>query len=250
MTGEEVLGDSRPFAQVVVYPYSSNIGLDSTRTALESRLSVMSKMSLDATALVQIEHPHTQIAIPGETPFDDLPNTTDLMVKRSKDLHDIPDDSLVPLHRVSDGRSLNNTYLQSQGIQEHFEGDSDGVLVVTLAYHAARVARVLKAFGMKPEFTTVEAIMQEAGIHTYDRYFPVTNGLKMTEFVARCMTNGIFLPKGQLPNKLMERTGPRIVDIIEGEDGQLKLENKYANKKRAELEAKLAAMARTETRAA
>lgn len=241
LTGEQVFDPMLGIRDVVPYPYCTNVRIG-PGNELESHLSVMSEMSIRAAILVQAEHPEAKIVIPGESPFlrEGLTNTTDHMADMALEAG-VAEGALVRLYEVGRfGRGLDNTYLQSRAVGEHFEGRSDdGALVIPLRYHQARVTRALKAFGMTPDFVTVESVLHEAGIHEYDRYLPVIDGLQAGEERARKLTNGIHLPKGQLINFLMKVPviggGPRVVDVIEKPDGELVLEDTTARKKVVQL---------------
>jgi hypothetical protein len=233
LTGQEAFDSSRRVEYIVPYPHSSNIGLDQSGQ-LKPFLSKLSLMSIDAAVAVWENRPEARIVIPGETLYgEDLDTTSDLMVTRAKEISEITDDSLLPLYTLFGKRGLNNTYLQTEALMQFFTGISTGVLGITLDYHKERTIRTLKAFDMKPDFVTAESVLDAKGITKYDRYRRVIAGLWKTEMLARLMPTGNR--KGALPNFLMEHTGPRIVDIVEDEDGRLKLENDFAHKKQARL---------------
>ncbi len=239
LTGETVL--EAPINNVIVYPYCSNVGLDH-EGELETYLSIMSTMSIDAGIELGLQDQSRKLTLPGETPFEDLANTTDLMGARATHAG-IAEGALDRLYSLNDGRPLNNTYLQSQGVKEHNDDkneDLDSSVVVALDYHIARVCGAMAAFQAAPRFAvTVESILQARGIHDYDKYLPVIDGLRRSEKLAKLMTPKILgLDKGQIPNFAVARKGARIVDITEEPNGTFVLENDFASAKRARLEAK------------
>jgi|GEM_PF-3479442 len=246
LTGEQAFDQTLAVSDLVPYPYSTNVRIGPDNE-LESHLSVMSEMSIRAAIILQAEHPEAKIVIPGESPFlrEGLTNTTDHMADMALEAG-AEEDDLVRLYQVGRfGRGLDNTYLQSRAVGEHFEGrGGDGALVMPLRYHRERVARALNAFGMAPDFVTVESVLHEAGVHEYDKYLPVIDGLQASEARAYKLTDGIHLPKGQLINFLMKVPviggGPRVVDIIEKPNGELALEDTTARKKVVQLNKQIA----------
>ncbi len=256
LTGEQAFDPTRPVTDIVPYPYSTNVRIGPDNQ-LESHLSVMSEMSIRAAILLQAEHPQAKIVIPGESPFlkEGLTNTTDHMADMAL-AAGIEEEDLVRLYQVGrSGRGLDNTYLQSQAVTEYFDNRNDeGALVMPLRYHRERVERALRAFGLAPDFVTVESVLHEAGVREYDKYLPVIDGLQASEERARKLTDGIHLPKGQLINFLMKVPviggGPRIVDVIEKPDGEPALEDTTARKKVAQLRQQIRRNAELEAKAA
>lgn len=239
VTGERAL--EAPINNVIVYPYCSNVRLDH-EGELETYLSVMSTMSIDAGIELGLRNQNRKLTLPGETPFEDLANTTDLMGERATHAG-IAEGALDGLYNLKDGRPLNNTYLQSQGIKEHTEANDQDLgnsIVVALDYHIARVYGAMAAFQATPRFAvTVESILHARDIRDYDKYLPVIAGLRRSEKLAKLMTPKILgLDKGQIPNLAVARKGARIVDIAQEPNGTLVLENDFAAAKRARLEAK------------
>jgi len=130
-------------------------------------------MSAHAAAEIWKSHPDSQVIIPGESPFGS-PDTGDLMVDHVKTVVNedpnfagVSSDSFIAMHSLIDGRGLNNTYLQSEGIAEYLGGNSDGVLGVRLGYHW-RPQRALRTFGMTPPFVSAESILMAHGITEYE----------------------------------------------------------------------------------
>ncbi len=255
LSGKEALCEPS-ITHIDVFPYSSNIRLRSANTietfphssdnkleaanTLETYLSNISAMAIDSAIQVQLQNPYAKLVIPGETPFEDLPNTTDLMAQRAIDAG-VDKDNIVRLYTLSDGRYLNNTFLQAQGLREYHQGNTEVVLVISIDNHGRRVLSAMKAFNTTPRyFTTVESILEAQGIHDYDRYLPVINWLRRTELLTRLVSDRVGLPKGQIPNYVTGRKGPRVVDVIEVQ-GHLVKEDRFAWKKRAQLLAEAAA---------
>lgn len=217
---------------VTPFPYGSNIRLTAEGQP-ETYLSIMSAMAIDAAVQVH-EDTGARIVIPGETPFEDLPDTTRLMTERAQ-AQGVPKDMIIPLHALVDGRRLNNTYLQAQSLSEHHDL-LDDMQVIALAYHMKRVAGAVQAFGINSSFRTVESIFEDNNMSDYDKFYPLIAKLWRSELMARLITNGIGLPKGQVPNCIVKRMGARIVDIHKAEDGQLSIENDLIKRKRSKLE--------------
>lgn len=232
LPGAEALNGEPPVDNFVVYPYSSNAELDNRSTQLVSFLGVASLAAITATAEAwhRNGNPNAKIIIPGETPFEDLPNTTTLMMERAKELG-VPEEALIGLNALKNGRYLNNTYLQSEALSEYFEGsiDEGRTVVLALRYHLDRVIDALRKRGMHPEFTTVEDVLSVTGNNEYDDLLPVfSEGLRPSERIAKLITR-FTGRKGWVPNLIVRFKGARIVDL-EGEVEKPKLVNNYAKK--------------------
>jgi hypothetical protein len=251
ISSHEALNTGKKVDYVVPFPYCSNIEVDPAGQ-LRPRLSVMSNMAILAAFKTWEQHPGAKIIIPGETPFnpEEYPNTSDLMVERANELSGgtIPDGVLIPLHKLNDGkRGHDNTYLQSEGLSEHPELNTDSTIYEALDYHADRVEAALNAHGVEGDIVVIEDVLHEIGIHDYDRFAPVIDGLRRSERIVRALT---WLPgtqKGLIPNLIMKRSGPRVVDVIENDDGTLGLENVTSRKKAARLEKQIVAARQTKT---
>ena len=241
IAGSEALDPQRPIDHVVAFPHSSNIEL--ILGQIEPRLSLMSQMSIEAAATIWRQHPSSGLVIPGETCFEetDLPDTSDLMVEHIQKTSDpdANDSDLAPLHRLSDGRPLNNTYLQTMGLIEFFDGlpkQPGNILIETLEYHVARVRRTAEAYGIKANYVIAEDVLHELGVTEYDPALPViAHGTRKTEALAYLLTIGNR--KGTLMNTVMRKAGARLVDVVEDPDGNLVFENKLAKRKIATLTA-------------
>lgn len=239
LLGQEVLAGNPSYRDIVLYPYCSNVAINA-EGEIESKLSVFTEMNTDAVIELQKAHPNASVIIPGESPFGDYKNTTDLAAERLLD-GGVPENALVRLYRTKKGRGLDNTYLQAKGLKEYYgERDGDDILFSTLDYHSRRVRNAIGAFGLRASFTTAESVFAAQNIEKYEPYADIINGLKPTEVLARMMTSLVCLPKGQIPNYLMLRSGPRIVDIAQLPDGTLVLEKDFANAKVARLKAEAA----------
>jgi hypothetical protein len=137
--------------------------------------------------------------------------------------------------------------LQSEGLSEHPELNTDSTIYEALDYHADRVEAALNAHGVEGDIVVIEDVLHEIGIHDYDRFAPVIDGLRRSERIVRALT---WLPgtqKGLIPNLIMKRSGPRVVDVIENDDGTLGLENVTSRKKAARLEKQIVAARQTKT---
>lgn len=232
LTGTEVLRGVL-YKHIVVFPYSSNFKLGADGEA-EPYLSVLSKIAIDAAIGAMLSHDDAVLAIPGETPVAGRTGTTELMSDRAV-AAGVKESSIIGLRSLKDGRYLNNTYLQAHALREHFQDDTDDLLVITLEYHAKRVLGALSAFDAKPRYMSrAEDILHASGITKYDPYFELTYHERRSEFAAWLMTNAVGLPKGQIPNVFTRIKGARIADI-EHTDSGLVFVNGFANKKLAGL---------------
>jgi hypothetical protein len=235
LTGQEA--HEAPTGNIIVFPYSSNVRLG--ESGIETYLSTMSTMSIEAGILLALRGSGKRLLLPGETPFEDLANTTDLMSAKATEAG-IATEALVRLYRTAQGRPLNTTYLQSQCISERFCGTEENLentLGLALGYHSTRAYDALGAFGKPPKYmVTVESVLQACGVHEYDRCLPAINGLKRSEVIARSMTLGLLgLSDGRIPNCLVKRKGARIVDVVRTANGWI-LETDFAYAKRSRLE--------------
>lgn len=235
LTGHEVLHSSGEINYLAPYPYSSN--LEEGGIPLRSRLSVLSRISIDAAMATWKAHPESQIIIPGETTFEgDFTATTDLMIVRAKQTTDIPDSALVPLYKLPNSRGLDNTYLQTERLAQFLEAEPGNTIVIALNYHLLRVMQTARAYGLDAGFVTAESILQARGIHAYDRYFPYIEQIGNQGI--RAERNLRFVNqidrRGRLFNLLTQIGGPRIVDVVEV-DGKLQVENTFARRKLKEL---------------
>lgn len=235
LKGGEVLDPSRRVDYVVPYPYGSNIGVSSSGV-LEPRLSVLSRMSIDAAVKIFERHQMARILIAGETPYGSrgygevLPNTTDLMMLRAGENAAVGEASLVPLVGLS-GLGNNNTNLQTETVADFLTSTNarGRVLVVTLGYHLRRVAQTMGLYGLEPHFVTAESVLNAAGITSYDRYLPSIAGLEESERKIRFLNR--LDRKGRLLRLAMRVKGARLVDVEEDENGVVKLEQGYAREK-------------------
>jgi hypothetical protein len=231
LDGGTALRNSPDIEFIVPFPYGSNIEIG--QEGPEPMLSVLSLMAIDAALVVAEHHPDAKVLVAGETPYgDDLPNTTELMMRRAKQVSDRAD-AIVPVVR-SDGRPNNNTYRQAEAVAEHLREDPtagrlQNVLTIPLDYHAVRVAQTMGAYGVGSDFVTAEAIFAETGNTQYNRYDQYIDGLRASERILMRIAR-----KGFIPNLLTDLRGARVVDVIE-EDGSMKLINEIAQKRLAKL---------------
>ena len=98
-----------------------------------------------------------------------------------------------------------------------------------------RVCRAINAYKIKPIYKSAESVFTENKITDYNEYLKLTPRLRLSETFAWMITNGVGLPKGQIPNFLEQHFGPRIVDISKDNAGNLVLENGLLHRKRRKL---------------
>jgi len=240
LSGPEVLDPGFDYKYAVLYPHGSNIGIENGR--LTPRLTKLSEIAVDGAIELRKRRPDVTIVVPGESAFG-RPDTGDLMVERALETSDVPKDAFWLLHKTAKGKGLTNTYRQSQAVVEELGNEADDTVGVTDWYHWPRAKASLEALGMWLPFTTAESLLHARGIREHDRYLDLIDTLRdTTEQRAKKLTDDIHLPKGQLINALMVLTGPRIVDIIEHEDGELELENSFSRIKKPGLVLQLGLM--------
>lgn len=246
LTGNEALDSSCKVEYIVPFPYSSNLEVGAGNV-LEPRLSILSQMSIDMAIAVHEQHPDATIVIAGEACYgDEMLDTTDLMVARVLETSDVPLSALAPV-RTSKGTAPNNTYLQSEAVAHYFAGKANpqNIVVGALQYHQPRVQHTVEAYGVaSARFVTVEAVFEAAGITDYDDYLPHIRGLESSERVLRMIN--MLDGRGRLLNLAMRRSGPRLVDVVADETGELHLEQGLAKDKLAAL-TETGAVARTRT---
>lgn len=238
LTASEALNPERAIDYVVAYPHSSNIGLENGQ--IKPRLSALSGMSIQAAQYVWEQHAGSKLVLPGETCFEktDLPNTTDLMVNYLGE----DAENVAPLHTTSNGRPLNNTYLQTISVAEFFKQlpkKPQNVLIETLDYHVKRVQRTANAYGIRANYVIAEEVLEHQGVTEYAAFVPViTKGTRKTEALAYMLTVGDR--KGTIMNTVMAKAGARLVDVAKNSEGQLVFENTLAKTKLAALTAQAA----------
>lgn len=230
MSGSEALDPGQHFDFIAPHPYSSNIEFGEDGQ-LHPALSKLSQIVLDATVKAWESHPEAQMVIAGETCYPGLPTTTDLMVQRAHNVAavPIPEDAIVPLTTRDDGHGYNNTYLQTEGLADYFKtaGEDARVLSISLGYHIRRVMMTARAYGWNASFVTAEDVLHDEGVYGYDELLPFTAQLERSEKPIRLVNR--LDRKGRLFNVLMEGvgpiagTGPRVVDVVPGENGGFEL---------------------------
>jgi hypothetical protein len=235
LTGEEALALNSRVSYIAPLPYSCNIGIG-PGNELEPRLSVLSRMSIDSAVKAWEKHPDSKIVISGETDYDGLPNTTDLMAEHAQQISEIVEESIVRLNTLPDGQPLNNTYLQVESLLNYLGGADGRVLGIPLGFHLPRVMQIAGAYGFDADFVTAEAVHDAAGVSEYEVYLPHIAGLERSErmkvFVGR-LDN-----KGRLGNLLQRITGPNLVDVVETEEGY-RLEQGFTRSKQKALQRRL-----------
>lgn len=223
-----VLPKSNPeISHVVAFPYNQNLelGPDGEPAA---RLSVLSNMAVDGAVALWEENPDSQLIFPGATCFpEDLPDTADLMIERARDAG-VPEEACVGLHRLPNGRLLNDTHLQAEAVRLHFEDEplAEGAQAVTLAlaYHLKRARQACEVRDIPTDFAAVEDVLEEVGgLDEYKRYLPLFDDLKWSERALNALD--VVDPRGRLLDRWVEHAGARIVDFVEteGPDGRARL---------------------------
>jgi hypothetical protein len=216
LSGADALDPERGFDYVVAYPHSSNIYLD--HGELQPRLSVLSRMSIEAAAAVWKSQPGGHLVIPGETLFPSLSNknSTALMACCARQKTGLSDLELITLNHLGNGRPLNNTYLQTEAVataldQPFRKGGS--CLIETLDYHLERVMWTARKYEIKGDFVAAEDVLQAAGIHEYEDCYPFINaGTKNSERLAKLLAR--VDRHARAANRITEYTGGRVVDVI------------------------------------
>ncbi len=230
---------SKSVGDIVALPYSSNIGRG-PEGALQTRLSILSEMSITAAAVLWQGSPESSIVIPGETGFPlEFPNTTELMSTHAVKAAVDPD-KIIGLSELADGRHLNNTFLQAQAVADYLAVRPEAArrqetLVLALDYHAVRVQRVCRAYGIVARCVMVESVLRrDSKLHdAYADYLPYLDAIARVEPVLRAMS--FVDPKGRILNAVTRRRGARVVDINLLSDGSYEIEDKTANEKYAEV---------------
>lgn len=227
---QEVLEQSFPLQRVVAYPYSSNIDLiDGEPTPY---LSVPSRASIDAAAIVWKAYPESKVVLIGETCYgDEYPNTTDLMIARGREQGIDIDAFETP--KLPGDKPLNNTYSQTEALARYtamLPEQSEGMLVMPLGYHIRRAARVVRAYRQLrgASFTTAESVFREEDDHRYDAWLPYTAELHRRDLKFELVN--LLDRKGRVLNlaaKIMNAQA-RVVDVVHDGDSGLMLEDDFA----------------------
>jgi len=105
----------------------------------------------------------------------------------------------------------------------------------TLDYHAPRVIKANRAYGLKADHVTAEDLFDDAGVTEYDRFGPVIDGLRSDERKARI--ENLIDRQGWLLRAISKLNGGRLVDVIEVPGGSLELVNTTARARIAQLAA-------------
>jgi hypothetical protein len=212
---------------IVPLPYTSTV-VRGPEGEPEARLSVMSRMAIDAASLAWQSSPQAKLVIAGETAYEGLPNTTDLMALRAEYHCGVVPEAHVRLHALGNGQKLNNTYLQMRALAEALGGSSN-VLFVPLGFHLPRVARIAKAFGFAgADLTSAETLLRAAGEHRYDVYAPFIPRLATAERWLGPLT--VLDRKGRLLTAMTALLGGRQMNITVS-NGHIVTENGSARQK-------------------
>jgi hypothetical protein len=224
--------DRASYDFIVPLPYTSNL-VRSPEGGVEARLSVLSRMAIDAAGLAWQTNPQAKLVIAGEAAYDGLPSTTDLMALRAEYHCGVAPEALVMLHALGNGQKLNNTYLQMRALAEALGEPSGNVLFVPLGFHLPRVARIAKAFGFANAASIpAEAVLRDAGEHRYNVYAPFIPQLASFERWLGPLT--ALDRKGRLLTAITTLLGGRQMDIVVSE-GRIVTENTSAQKKLRQL---------------
>lgn len=221
---------------IVVFPYSSNVICDDKK--LKAILSILTKMSVDASVAYWKQNRGSKLILIGETCYSpSLPNTAELMkeyVKKAK----IPEKSLVLLDN-DNGKFLNNTPLQAAGLANFLKSEVPATMtVIGLRYHLSRVETHLKAFGVNAEYMAAEDILADTGlIQDYKKYLPYLAKAERSEKWLRRLA--LVDRKGRITNIGTRLKGPRVVDIVSAPDGKLHFINTFSRLRQTELQKKL-----------
>jgi hypothetical protein len=230
LTGAEALGSQSPIRNIIALPYTSNIEIQDG--VLKARLSRLSEIAVMGAVDLWEQHPDSLLVIPGETDYEDQPNTTALMRAHILNHSSINEESIVPLDKLPNGRVLDNTYLQMEAVTNYLNGNTSGTVFVPLEFHLSRVDRVAHAYGIdNAEFVAAEDIHTELGDpQQYERYFELIAKLQRGEKLKRFA--GHFDGKGRIFSQIMRVVGPNLVDIYETKAGmKLKEERAWVKEK-------------------
>lgn len=229
---------SQPVSHIVALPYTSNIEIAEGR--LRAKLSLLSEISVMGAIRVWEQYPESMVIIPGETDYQDQPNTSQLMMEHALDRSAISQDSIVPLNNLPDGRALNNTYLQMEAVAHHMAKNTEGILFTGLNFHLKRVSDIAATFGINSaQYLSSEKIHTNVGDpNNYGRYFKLISSMKRSEVLRRMI--GRVDTRGKLFTRIMESRGPNLDDIVEI-NGKLTLERGQAWEKEEALKQQLAA---------
>lgn len=224
LSGEEILDAGQAVDFVAPHSYSSNVRLGPDGQPAPY-MSIMTQIALDAAATAVGRQPESTLVLTGETCYGDaMPTTTDLMVERAIAELGLSAERVEPLSR-DDGRGLDNTYLQTEALA-HFFADHDGrAVIMPLSYHLRRIMHTAEAYGIEADFVAAEDVLHAAGNHSYDRFLPRTHDLEASEKVLRAIN--MFDRRGRFLNFMMRAKGPRLVDVVESDEG-LVLEQGYS----------------------
>lgn len=217
---------------IVVIPYSSNITV--VNNLLVPRLSVLSKMSLDAAVLFWQSHVDAKLVIIGETCYGfSLPNTAELMRDRAVHEHHVPHGSLILLDKTGNV-CLNNTPLQVEGLASFLNDKQEArTIVVALRYHVKRILTHAKHYNLQAKYVAAEDILSEENkTGNYVQYLPYIAKTERSEKWLRVLSK--VNPSGSIFNAIMKRNGPRVVDVTQTPEGELQFVSTFARTRLAE----------------
>jgi hypothetical protein len=216
-------------------PYSSNIEIGADGE-LAPRLSLLSRMAIDAAAIAWRANPEATVITAGETCYgSELPDTPSLLFERALTANSVPATALKLLFCLKNGRTLDNTYLQLRGLRDFVQRPSPAnLLVLPLGYHAERVQEAAEALSLEVDIVVVEDVLKMAGNTEYAEAVACTSGLAKSERLLRRLQP--LSPKGGLFNLITRATGPRLVDVVQDSDGSFILEQGLARTKKRQLQ--------------
>jgi hypothetical protein len=223
---------------IVPLPYTSTL-VRGAEGGIEPRLSVLSRMAIDAASLAWQANPKAHLLVTGETAYgQDLPSTADLMALRAEFHGGVAPEAIITHTALPSGRKLNNTYLQMRAIATTLGENKGNVLFVPLDFHVPRTARIAQAFGFTTAaFAPAEAILRTANEHRYDVYAPYIPLLATAERWLHPLT--AMDRKGRLLNALTAVLGGRQMDITVA-NGHIVIENGSASQRLQRLQQEIA----------
>jgi hypothetical protein len=182
MTGEQVLSSELQLSHVVVLPYTSRVIAEAG--SLHTELSWPSEIALHAATIASNQH-DAKLVVIGEDDHERLDSTTKLTVERAP-AYGVDEDSVWPVDKLRNGKSLNGTYRQIAGAAERLASvESPSVLTVAFDAHLPRVMKASQGANLLSSFASVEEVLKAANVHDYDDMLPVIAGIARTERIKR-----------------------------------------------------------------
>jgi hypothetical protein len=208
-----------PETTYVAFPYSSNVWSSPEDNLPHPALSQMSKFCLDATMnLYRQEQLHTselssRLLIIGETGYQGLPSTTDLMAEEVKKQFGDLGDRVIKMNRVNfeGGKLLNNTINQVEALGVHH----DKVIAVALRYHIPRIANHARRRGIELDLRAAEDILtSKSDLAPYKDYLPLFPRPWQLPSEMMLQVASVLPRADQLVNARTSRRGARMMDIM------------------------------------